>query len=90
MENASQTHTSKSIFRNVLYGLSTWILPLVLSFISTPIILKALGNEDYGIYALVLGLIAYSFNLSFGRAITKYISEYRANGRTFADAVVKD
>lgn len=80
MENASQTHTSRSIFRNVLYGLSTWILPLVLSFISTPIILKALGDKDYGIYALVLGLISYSFNLSFGRAITKYISEYRASG----------
>jgi len=30
--------------------------------------------------ALVLGLVAYSFNLSFGRAITKYIAEYRASG----------
>lgn len=73
-------HTGKSIFRNVLYGLSTWILPLVLSFVSTPIIYRSLGDKDYGIYALVLGFIAYSFNLSFGRAITKYIAEYRASG----------
>jgi len=80
MENTAQFHTGKSIFRNVLYGLSTWILPLVLSFVSTPIILRSLGNKDYGIYALVLGFIAYSFNLSFGRAITKYIAEYRASG----------
>lgn len=80
MENKQSSHTSRSIFRNVLYGLSTWILPLVLSFISTPIILRSLGDKDYGIYALVLGFIAYSFNLSFGRAITKYIAEYRASG----------
>ena len=82
MESANQSHTSQSIFRNVLYGFSTWILPFILSFISTPIILKSLGDEDYGIYALVLGLVAYSFNLNFGRAITKYIAEYRASGET--------
>jgi O-antigen/teichoic acid export membrane protein len=41
-----------------------------------------LGNEDYGIYALVLGFIGYSFTFSIGRAITKYIAEYRANGET--------
>ncbi len=82
MENINQTQTSRSIFRNVLYGFSTWLLPLVLSFVATPVILKSLGNEDYGIYALVLALVAYSFNLSFGRTITKYIAEYRANGET--------
>ncbi len=75
-----QSETSKSIFRNVLYGFSTWILPMGLSFIATPIIVKSLGDQDYGIYALVLGFVGYSFNFSFGRAITKYIAEYRAKG----------
>lgn len=72
--------TGKSIFRNSIYGLSTWLLPLAFSFIATPIIVKALGHEDYGIYALVLGFIAYSFNFNVGRAITKYVAEYRAGG----------
>jgi O-antigen/teichoic acid export membrane protein len=75
-----QSETSKSIFRNVLYGFSTWILPMGLSVIATPEIVKSLGDQDYGIYALVLGFVGYSFNFSFGRAITKYIAEYRANG----------
>ena len=61
---------------------STWFLPLGLSFFATPIIVKALGDEDYGIYALVLGFIGYSFNFGIGRAITKYIAEYRASGET--------
>jgi len=72
--------TSKSIVRNSIYGFSTWLLPLALSFIATPIIVKSLGHEDYGIYALVLGFIAYSFNFNVGRAITKYIAEYRSVG----------
>ncbi len=77
-----QAESGKSIFRNVLYGFSTWVLPLGLSFVATPIIVKALGDEDYGIYALVLGFIAYSFNFGIGRAITKYIAEYRISGET--------
>ncbi|HXH70380.1 MAG TPA: oligosaccharide flippase family protein [Pyrinomonadaceae bacterium] len=75
-----QSETGKSIFRNVLWGFSTWILPIGLSFIATPIIVKSLGDKDYGIYALVLGFVGYSFNFSFGRAITKYIAEFRAKG----------
>lgn len=73
---------SKKIVRNVIYGFSTWLLPLALSFVATPIIVKSLGHEDYGIYALVLGFIAYSFNFNVGRAITKYIAEYRSVGET--------
>ncbi|HEY0427883.1 MAG TPA: oligosaccharide flippase family protein [Pyrinomonadaceae bacterium] len=72
--------TSKSIIRNIFYGFLTWIFPLCLSFVATPIIVRALGNDDYGIYALVIGFIGYSFTFSIGRAITKYVAEYRANG----------
>ena len=74
--------TSKSIIRNVFYGFLTWILPLGLSFAATPLIVRTLGDADYGIYALVLGFIGYSFTFSIGRAITKYIAEYRANGES--------
>lgn len=80
METNQQSHSSRSIFRNVLYGFSTWFLPLLLTFWATPIIIESLGTKDYGIFALVIGFIAYSFNLSFGRAIIKYVAEYRATG----------
>lgn len=74
--------TSRSILKNVLFGFSTWILPLGLSFLATPIIVKTLGNTEYGIYALILGFVGYSFNFNLGRAITKYVAEYRASGET--------
>ena len=78
----NQDEKRRAILRNVLYGFSMWILPLALSFVVTPVIVRALGAEEYGIYALVLGFISYSFNFSLGRAITKYIAEYRYHHET--------
>ena len=66
----------------MIYGVSSWIVPVALGPISTPIIVHSLGAHQYGIYALVLGLIAYSFNFNVGRAVTKYLAEYRASGQT--------
>lgn len=77
MSESRKPQSGKSVIRNVFYGSLTWFLPLCLSFIATPIIVRSLGNSDYGIYALVLGFIGYSFTFSFGKAITKYIAEYR-------------
>ena len=80
MDNNNQT--SKSIVKNTLYGFSTWIVPICLSFAATPIIVESLGHQDFGIYALVLGFIGYSFTFSIGRAATKYIAEYKTTGET--------
>ena len=82
MENPNTRQTTRSIFRNVVYGSLTWFLPLIMSFVATPVIVRSLGNNDYGIYALVLGFISYSFTFSFGRAITKYIAQYRMSGES--------
>ncbi|MEJ7846709.1 MAG: oligosaccharide flippase family protein [Pyrinomonadaceae bacterium] len=76
----TRSETPQSIARNLVYGFSTWILPIGLSFIATPRIVKGLGDEDYGIYALVLVFVGYSFNFSFGRSIVKYVAEYRSSG----------
>lgn len=76
------TNSAGSVARNAIYGVSTWLLPLGISFVATPIIVKALGHNGYGIYALVLGFVGYSFNLNTGRAVTKYVAEFSASGET--------
>ncbi len=73
---------ARSIARNIAYGGMTWILPVALSLIATPVIVGSLGVEVYGIYALVLGMIGYSFSFGVGRAVTKYIAEYRITGQS--------
>ena len=84
----ARRENSKSIARNSIYGLSTWFFPLALSFVATPVIVKLLGHEDYGIYALVLSFIAYSFNFNVGRAITKFVAENRAGGESEKSAEI--
>ena len=72
--------SSTNVVRNFAFGLTTWILPILVGVVATPIIIRSIGVEHYGIYALVLGFVAYSFSFNIGRALTKYIAEYRISG----------
>lgn len=74
--------TRISLSRNVMYGFLSWLLPLGFTFVLTPLIVHGLGVEAYGIYALVMGFVAYSFTFNVGRAITKYVAAYHANNQT--------
>ena len=67
--------STQQIIKNIIYGFSTWILPVVLSFIATPIVVKSLGNSDFGIYSLITGFVGYSYSFNFSRAVTKYLAE---------------
>lgn len=69
--------TATNVIRNIAFGALTWVGPMALSLIATPFIVRALGLEGYGIYALILGIISYSFNFGVGRAATKYVAEYQ-------------
>jgi O-antigen/teichoic acid export membrane protein len=69
-----------SLSRNVMFGFLSWLLPLGFTFVLTPLIVHGLGVQAYGLYALVMGFVAYSFTFNVGRAITKYVAAYRASG----------
>ncbi len=70
-----------SLSRNVIFNFLSWLLPLVATFFFTPKIVHGLGVEEYGLYALIAGFIAYSFNLSVSRAIPLYVANYRINNQ---------
>lgn len=78
----SQSLKRISLSRNVMFGFFSWLLPLGFTFVLTPVIVHGLGVESYGIYALVMGFVAYSFTFNVGRAITKYVAAYHANNQT--------
>ncbi len=71
-----------SLLKNVIFGFLSWFLPLGLSFVATPLIVRGLGVENFGVYTLVLGFVSYSFTFNVGRAILKYVSEFQANRQT--------
>jgi O-antigen/teichoic acid export membrane protein len=68
--------------RNVIFNFVSWLLPIGATIVFTPIIVRGLGIENYGIYALVTGFIAYSFYLAVSRVIPVYVAEYRVKNQT--------
>lgn len=75
------------IARNVGYNFAaqTWLL--VLAIVTTPIIVRELGVEMFGLYALMASVIGYFALLDFGLglATVKFVSEH--HGRADAAAV---
>lgn len=70
----------RRLLRNIT---SQWALlgsQLVISVLLTPFLVSRLGDEGYGIVALVSGLVGYSGVLYFGlgAAIVKFVAEYHA------------
>lgn len=57
-----------------------WFLPIFLGVFSTPIIVRGLGTEEYGVYAIILGFLSYSFTFGVGRVAVKYVAEFKASG----------
>lgn len=72
----------RNMLANSVFGVLSWFSPIVLGFISTPIIVSGLGVGVYGIYAIILGFLSYSFTFGIGRVAVKYVAEFNATGQT--------
>lgn len=70
------------LLRNGIYSILSWGVPSVLALLVTPAIVRGLGNEAYGLYAVIIGFISYSFSFGVGKTAAKYVAEYRATGET--------
>lgn len=79
--NKVQANQHKRLLKNAFFSALSWFLPIVLTIFGTPIIVKGLGYEQYGLYALILTFISYSFSFGIGRIVTKYVSEYISQGK---------
>ncbi len=60
------------------------VLNSIVGLVYTPILIRTLGQSEYGLYSLVSSVILYLtvFDLGFGNAITVYTSKYIARGET--------
>src|SRR5215213_1833867 len=78
--NAERKGNRRGLAVNSLFSVVAWIFPIMLGFIATPILVRGLGSEQYGLFAIVLGFISYSFTFGIGKVAGKYVPEFRANG----------
>ena len=71
-----------SMSRNILWSWATVVVNLFASFVLTPYIIRKLGLEGYGIWALVFSITGYYtlLDLGFRSAAVRYTAHYRAKG----------
>src|SRR5215213_2240653 len=72
----------RGLAANSLFSVVAWIFPIMLGFVATPILVRGLGSEQYGLFAIVLGFISYSFTFGVGKVVGKYIPELEAAGQS--------
>lgn len=58
-------------------------ISLVIGLVYTPLLIRFLGNSEYGIYTLAMSLISYLsiLDLGFGNALVRYTARNRAQGK---------
>lgn len=67
-------------FVGVLWNWAGVALNIAIGFLISPIIVRKLGSERYGIWMLVFSLVEYLwlFDLGFNTAVTQFVAKYRA------------
>lgn len=68
------------ITKNVVYNFTGQLILLLLGFFTTPFIIHKLGNESYGILAIVTAVVGYFsiLDLGLGISVIKYLADYHA------------
>ena len=72
------------LVRNTALNLAGLALPLAVGFFSIPLVVRALGNDRFGILALVWVVFGYFglFDLGLGRTTTRAIADALGRGDT--------
>ncbi len=82
-KKSSATSNIRLLLRGVLSNWCFTALSVLYALFITPIVVRTLENELYGIWSFLNGLTAYSnlLYLGLGSAIVKYVARYRAEDR---------
>ena len=74
----SNSHERK---RGAILSYLSIILSTVVQLVYTPLLIRMLGQSEYGLYSLVSSVIGYLtvLDLGFGNAIVVFTAKYRAN-----------
>ncbi|MBE9528372.1 MAG: oligosaccharide flippase family protein [Proteobacteria bacterium] len=70
----------RTLVKNSTSNVSVNIIKMVISFIMAPVVVKALGNYDYGLWELVFSFTGYMSLMDIGMrpAVTRYVARYNA------------
>ena len=68
--------------RSTIFNLIGWIVPVLIQLISIPIIVKGLGEEQYGVWMLGMTIIGLMSFLDMGmiKGGIRFLAEYNGAG----------
>ncbi|QSV45040.1 lipopolysaccharide biosynthesis protein [Geobacter benzoatilyticus] len=80
---------SRKLIFNSLSGTALYGANIIVAFVMSPIIIRALGNRDYGLWELVMSVIGYMglLDLGIGPALVRFVSV--ADGKQDKDDLQK-
>lgn len=69
-----------SLRKNAIFNVLGWVVPILVNFISIPIIVQRLGYDQYGIWTLVMAVMGYFALLDLGvvRGGIRFIADSNA------------
>lgn len=72
---------SKKLILNSLSGTTLYLINIVVAFIISPLIIRVLGNRDYGLWELFMSIVGYMglLDLGIGPALVRFVAV--ADGR---------
>jgi O-antigen/teichoic acid export membrane protein len=84
ISEAERLIDSSRLTRNVGLSLGSQILPVVTAILLLPVLIGGLGDERFGVLALVWMIVGYFtlFDLGLSRALARYAAESLGNNRS--------
>ena len=79
---------NKQIVYGTVINYATVFVQMISTVVVTPYLIKIFGDNDYGIYKIIVSLAAYLIILNFGvgNTLIRFLSELRAKGEDKGDA----
>jgi len=66
----------KKLYLNSLSGTALYVVNIAVAFVLSPVLLKALGNNGYGLWELIMSVVGYMglLDLGIGSAMVRYVA----------------
>jgi len=79
----AKVKSSKELYWGVTLSYLTTFVSLGVSLLLTPIIIRLLGQSDYGLYEAIGSFVNYLsvLDLGFGAVVTRYTAKYQQEGK---------
>ena len=70
------------IVRNVMSNWGAYVIAMAINFFLSPFVVRHLGNTEYGVWTVILGMTGYLGLLDLGvrGAVTRYIAKFHTQG----------